>query len=57
MFNLDDLLKEMAVAADDLLASYRYSDEHPEDPHGSDDIDYRRDHLDAVVARYLEGAI
>jgi hypothetical protein len=49
---VNELLEEIAGAVAALQAALTYSDEHPENPYGGDDINYRKDHLDSAVNRY-----
>jgi hypothetical protein len=52
MDNVLDILEDMAKAALKLKAAIEYAEEHPEDPHCSDDIDYSRDFVLNTIYRF-----
>lgn len=47
-------LEAVTRAAKDLESAQKWDEEHPEDPHGSDDVDYRLDALDEAIRQYRE---
>jgi len=52
MDNIMDVLLDMVKAASKMRGAIHYANNHPEDPHCGDDIDYSRDYVKNTIERF-----